>query len=129
MSVLPDDLRIALAAAPDAEKAWSALTDIGRRDFIGWINEAKQSGTRQRRIERCCEDLVKGKRRPCCYAVVPMDLYKALGGMPEAKAQWSALSANEKRDLTEWVEASEDKPTRKARIAEVCAKLVADQSE
>ena len=24
-------------------------------------------------------DLVKGKRRPCCFAVVPMDIYNALG--------------------------------------------------
>ncbi|MCC7436246.1 MAG: YdeI/OmpD-associated family protein [Methanoregulaceae archaeon] len=122
---VPEDLSAALAAVPAAETAWLALTPIGRRDFIGWINEAKQPETRRRRIERCCENLLKGKRRPCCYAVVPMDLYKALGAMPEAKAQWSRLSADEKRDLTEWVEASEDKPTRKSRIAEVCG-LLAD---
>jgi uncharacterized protein YdeI (YjbR/CyaY-like superfamily) len=122
---VPEDLSAALAAVPAAETAWLALTPIGRRDFIGWINEAKQPETRRRRIERCCENLLKGKRRPCCYAVVPMDLYKALGALPESKAQWSRLSADEKRDLTEWVEASEDKPIRKSRIAEVCELLAA----
>lgn len=124
---VPEDLRLALAAATGAEAAWNALTAIGRRDFIGWINEAKQDETRQRRIERCCENLVKGKRRPCCYAVVPMDLYKALGESPEAKALWSALTADEKRDFSDWVEASEDKATRKSRVQEACALLLAGQ--
>lgn len=121
---MPADLRAALTADPSAESAWSSLTAIGRRDFISWINEAKQPETRTRRIERCCENLVKGKKRPCCYAVVPMDFYKALGESPEAKTQWSTLSANEKRDFSDWIEASEDKVVRKARIQEACAGLV-----
>jgi len=124
------DLREALAASPKAEAAWNDLTPISRRDFTSWINEAKQPETRRRRIERCCENLAKGKRRPCCYAVVPMDLYKALGAAPVidgkgAKAQWSALTADEKRDFSDWVEASEDKATRKVRIEEACAQLAA----
>lgn len=119
----PADLREALAANCAAEAAWNDLTPISRRDFTSWINEAKQPETRQRRIHRCIENLQKGKRRPCCYAVVPMDLYKALGNAPEAKAQWSALTANEKRDFSDWVEDSEDKVARKARIIEACAKL------
>ncbi len=121
---LPEDLRTALAAAPVAEAAWQELTDIGRRDFTSWINEAKQAETRARRIQRACENLAKGKRRPCCYAVVPMDLYKALGADPAAKAQWSSLDANEKRDFSDWVEASDDKVARKARIAEACSMLI-----
>jgi len=122
--IVPRDLREALTAS-GAEAAWNALTAIGRRDFVGWINEAKLAETRGRRIERCCENLAKGKRRPCCYAVVPMDLYKALGAAPEAKAKWSALSADEKRDFSDWVEASEDKAIRKSRVQEACALLVA----
>ena len=121
--VVPPDLREALAEVPAAQSAWSNLTPISRRDFTSWINEAKQAETRQRRIERCCENLVKGKRRPCCYAVVPMDLYKSLGDAPAAKVQWGALTANEKRDFSDWVESSEDKATRKVRIAEACALL------
>ncbi|MGI8923745.1 MAG: YdeI/OmpD-associated family protein [Fimbriimonadales bacterium] len=121
----PADLREALAAAPLAEAAWRDLTPIARRDFTSWINEAKQAETRARRIERCCENLVKGKKRPCCYAVVPVDFYKALGNAPEAKAQWSALTADEKRDFSDWVEVSEDKATRMARIEKTCALLAA----
>lgn len=124
-SMLPDDLREALASTPSAEAAWEKLTDIARRDFTSWINEAKQPETRKRRIQRCCENISKGKRRPCCYAVVPMDFYKALGNAPEAKAQWSKLSANEKRDFSDWIEDSEDKAMRKGRIVEACALLMA----
>ncbi len=120
---VPADLRKALAAAPAAQAAWEGLTPISRRDFISWINEAKQEETRARRIERCCENLVKGKRRPCCYAVVPMDLYKALGNAPDAKAQWSGLTADEKRDFSDWVEESKDKETRKTRIEKACAMI------
>lgn len=122
---VPADFRKALSDSPLANDKWNDLTSISRRDFISWINEAKQAETRKRRIERCCENLIKGKRRPCCYAVVPMDLYKALGNVPEAKAQWSTLAANEKRDFSDWIEDSEDKPTRKARIEKACATLTA----
>ena len=122
---VPADLRTALTSAPEAQTVWESLTPISRRDYISWINEAKQPETRARRIERCRENLLKGKRRPCCYAVVPMDLYKALGADLKAKAQWSDLSAAEKRDFSDWVEDSEDKVARKARIAEACERLAA----
>lgn len=122
---VPADLRVALKAAPAAAETWEDLTPISRRDYVSWINEAKQAETRERRIKRCCESLVKGKRRPCCYAVVPMDLYKALGADPKAKEQWSDLSASEKRDFSDWVEDSDDKQIRKGRIAEACAILAA----
>lgn len=120
---VPADLTAALAAAPAAEAAWEALTPIGRRDFIAWINEAKQADTRRRRIERCCENLLKGKRRPCCFAVVPMDFYKALGEVPAAKARWGKLSSDERRDLTDWVEEAADKAERKARVVEAMRRL------
>ena len=125
---VPEDLRTALATVQGTEEAWNALTPIGRRDFIGWINEAKLAETRQKRIMRCCENLLKGKRRPCCYAVVPMDLYKALGSSPAAKDQWSRLSANEKRDFSDWIEASENKAVRKQRVVEACVRLSAGSS-
>ena len=93
--------------------------------YKGWINEAKQPETRRRRVERACENLVAGKRRPCCYAVVPMDLYRALGEDPTAKARWGDLTANEKRDYSDWVEAAPNRETRKGRVAEACALLSA----
>jgi len=43
---VPADLREALAATPGVEAGWKALTMIGRRDFLSWINQAKQPETR-----------------------------------------------------------------------------------
>lgn len=123
-SEIPSDLREALQAEPAAEAAWNDLTAIGRRDFISWIESAKQAETRRRRIERCCENLTAGKRRPCCYAVVPMDLYKALGADAAAKAKWSDLTPNERRDFSDWIEDSEGREIRKGRVMQACAMLV-----
>ncbi len=72
---LPTDLRKALAAAPMAKAQWNDLTPIARRDFISWIDSAKQPETRRRRIERACSMLAAGKRRPCCYSIVSFNLY------------------------------------------------------
>ncbi len=122
---MPADLRKALAAAPLAQAAWRDLTTIARRDFTSWIDSAKQAETRGRRIERACENLAAGKRRPCCYAVVPMDFYKALGAAPMAKAQWSDLTPTERRDFSDWIEAAEERETRRGRIEKACAMLAA----
>lgn len=124
---LPSDLRNALAADPKIEAAWEGLTAIGRRDFISWIETAKKEETRARRVEIACDKLAKGQRRPCCYAVVPMDLYKVLGERADVKAKWSALSADEKRDFSDWLEESEDKPARKLRVQEICEKILAGE--
>lgn len=119
------DLQESLAANPLVQVAWNNLTEIGRRDFLSWIESAKQAETRVRRIRIACENIAAGKRRPCCYAVVPMDFYKALGENPSAKAHWSTLSPNERRDLTDWIEAEKDKDARKVRVQEACEALAA----
>src|SRR5881227_1173495 len=102
-ATLPVDLRKALAAAPVAKAQWSDLTPIERRDFISWIDSAKQPETRRRRIERACSMLAAGKRRPCCYSIVSFDLHKALAATPMAKAQWSDLTPTERRDFIPWM--------------------------
>ena len=61
---VPTDLRKALSATPMAKAQWRDLTPIARRDFISWIDSAKQPETRRRRIERACSILAAGKRRP-----------------------------------------------------------------
>jgi len=65
---VPADLRKALAAAPaKAREAWSDITAAARRDFIHWIVSGKRAETRVLRIEKACDMLAKGKRRPCCF--------------------------------------------------------------
>jgi hypothetical protein len=64
---VPSDLRKALAAASQARKVWSNITPIARRDWIHWITSGKRAETRGLRIDKACDMLAKGKRRPCCF--------------------------------------------------------------
>ena len=63
-----DDLRLTVQSKPDVFALWQRLTPLGRNEFICWVEDAKQAVTRQRRIKRTCEELLEGKRRPCCWA-------------------------------------------------------------
>src|SRR5438128_12152925 len=92
---LPTDLRKALAATPKAKAQWKDLTPIARRDFISWIDSAKQLETRRRRIEKACSMLAAGKRRPCCYSIVSLNLYTALAATERTKAERSDVTATE----------------------------------
>lgn len=120
----PTDLHRALAARPSATAAWDGLTPIAQRDFLRWIETAKQAETRARRVERTCAMLAAGKRRPCCYAVVPMDVYKALATHPKAKARWGRMTPDERRDLVDRIDATEQKEERKTRIANLVRRLL-----
>jgi uncharacterized protein YdeI (YjbR/CyaY-like superfamily) len=122
---VPADLRKVLATNPTAKEKWSDLTAIARTDFIRWIDSAKQAETRRRRIERVPSMLASGKRRPCCFAVVPFDLYKALAAMPTAKKKWSTLTPTARRDLILWIESAKERETRKGRVEEACVRLAA----
>ncbi len=122
-SKVPKDLHKALAASPKAKAQWSDLTPIARRDFITWIEGPKQAETRRRRIEVTCSKLAAGKRRPCCYALVPMNLYKALGTSPKAKATWSDLTPTERRDFVDWIDFAKESKMHTQRIEKVCTML------
>ena len=61
---LPTDLRKAFAAGSKAKAQWNNLTPIARRDFISWLDSAKQPEANKRRIENACVMLAAGKRRP-----------------------------------------------------------------
>jgi uncharacterized protein YdeI (YjbR/CyaY-like superfamily) len=122
---LPADLRKVLAASPPAKARWEDLTPIARRDFVTWIESAKQPETRKRRVESVPSRLASGKRRPCCYAVVPMVLYTALNAYPKAKSQWKQLSPNERRDFIGRINSEKDPEARARRVKESCNKLAA----
>jgi uncharacterized protein YdeI (YjbR/CyaY-like superfamily) len=52
-----------------------------------------------------------------------MDFYQALGQVPPAKAQWSTLTSDERRNLTDWISEAPDRIERKARISEATTLL------
>src|SRR5947209_6043898 len=122
---VPTDLGKALAATPTAKVQWNDLTPIARRDFITWIDSAKQLETRKRRIEKACSMLAAGKRRPCCYSIVSFNLYTALNATPKAKTQWSGLTPIERRDFISWMDSAKAPEANRRRIEKACAMLAA----
>jgi uncharacterized protein YdeI (YjbR/CyaY-like superfamily) len=121
---VPTDLRKALAAAPSIKALWNNLTPIGRWDFILWLDTAKQAETRRQRVETLCDMLAQGKRRPCCFPVVPFDLLDALRAAPKAKARWSGLSSIARRHFIAWIASAKQREMRRSRIEKACALLV-----
>lgn len=72
--IVPPELRRALANAPagkagkpGARDVWDDITPAARRDWVHWIESAKQAATRERRVVTAIDMLAKGKRRPCCF--------------------------------------------------------------
>lgn len=63
-----DDLQAALRSDAEVLALWQGLTPLGRNEFICWVEDAKQAKTRERRIARTREELLEGKKRPCCWA-------------------------------------------------------------
>lgn len=63
-----EDLQAAVRADQRVLALWERLTPLGRNEFICWVDDARQTATRQRRIMRTCEGLLEGKKRPCCWA-------------------------------------------------------------
>ena len=64
---LPADLARALTEDSKVTLIWNSLSDIGRNEFICWVEDAKQDKTRAKRISRTVEELLEGKKRPCCW--------------------------------------------------------------
>jgi uncharacterized protein YdeI (YjbR/CyaY-like superfamily) len=68
---LPDDLQKALISYPDVLEKWNTLTALARNEWICWVTIVKRLETRQAHIDRLCEDLLGGKKRPCCWPGCP----------------------------------------------------------
>jgi uncharacterized protein YdeI (YjbR/CyaY-like superfamily) len=64
---MPADLQQALTANAKARAAWTDITPLARNEWICWVESAKTSETRNKRIAWGCESLEEGKRRPCCW--------------------------------------------------------------
>ena len=68
---LNDSLRVRLIEDDALVETWNSLTEIQRNEWICWTTMAKQQATRDRRVERAIEDLLDGKKTPCCWPGCP----------------------------------------------------------
>lgn len=80
---MPADLRKALLANKKVLTLWEDITPLARNEYICWVENAKMIETRARRIKRTGEELLEGKRRPCCWVGCIHRTDKALS--PSAK--------------------------------------------
>ena len=65
---LPADLRKALVSAPKALAAWENITPLARNEWICWTISTVKPETRLSHVKRTRDQLIAGKRRPCCWA-------------------------------------------------------------
>ncbi|KAK9760939.1 hypothetical protein K7432_014549 [Basidiobolus ranarum] len=63
----PADFKEALVKVPEAETLWMKITPNAQWEWVRWIRAAKESGTREKRIEIACSKRKAGSRRPCCF--------------------------------------------------------------
>ena len=69
---IPKDFQDALTQASfKAQEAWEDITPLARNEWICWITFFQKPETRTHHIERACEELAQGKRRPCCWPGCP----------------------------------------------------------
>ena len=68
---VPEDLRKSVCSSPEVLARWQALTPLARNEWLCWIEDAKKTETRIKRINRVNTDLIDGKKRPCCWPGCP----------------------------------------------------------
>lgn len=68
---VPDDLKEVLLSNPELLEKWNKLTPLARNEWICWTTIVKQEKTRQEHIRRLGEEIIEGKKRPCCWPGCP----------------------------------------------------------
>lgn len=67
----PPELVALLDSDPALASKWQALTPLARNEWICWTISAKQEATRAKRRARLHEEVLDGKKRPCCWPGCP----------------------------------------------------------
>lgn len=68
---LPEDLKTILINNLELLAKWNNLTSLARNEWVCWVTSVKKVETRKNHIDRLIVDLLKGKRRPCCWPGCP----------------------------------------------------------
>ncbi|MCA0910945.1 YdeI/OmpD-associated family protein [Qipengyuania gaetbuli] len=67
----PSELQAMLDCDAALFGKWQDLTPLARNEWICWTISAKQEATRQKRRARLREEVLEGKKRPCCWPGCP----------------------------------------------------------
>ena len=71
MHKIPKDLNQILLSDPKILNLWNSLTPLSKNEWICWVTIVKKIETRKKHLKQMCDDMTKGKRRPCCWAGCP----------------------------------------------------------
>lgn len=115
-----------LSQNTSARKQWEDITPLARRDFLSWILSTHNEETRMKRMKKSCSILAQGKRRPCCFSLVPLELTRTLSHNSKAYTQWKKLTADERRDFIDYIY-TEEPQKREIVVEKVCSLLVHGQ--
>lgn len=61
---IPEDLEFLLSKKPKARSAFDALSFTNKKEYVGWINDAKKADTREKRLTDTVQKLLSGKKNP-----------------------------------------------------------------
>ena len=68
---VPEDLRQVFLSNAELLEKWNKLTPLARNEWICWTTMVKQEKTRKEHIQRLQEEILNGKKRPCCWPGCP----------------------------------------------------------
>jgi uncharacterized protein YdeI (YjbR/CyaY-like superfamily) len=68
---VPKDVRDALQSHKNILEHWNSLTPVARNEWICWVTIVKKEETRKAHLKRMKEELLEGKKRPCCWPGCP----------------------------------------------------------
>lgn len=71
MHKMPSDIKRTVEAHQAVLKIWDTLTPLARNEWICWVTYFKKEETRTEHLKRLEVDLLRGKRRPCCWPGCP----------------------------------------------------------
>jgi len=68
---VPEDLKVVLLNSSELLEKWNKLTSLARNEWICWTTIVIQEKTRKEHIKRLSDDIIEGKKRPCCWPGCP----------------------------------------------------------
>lgn len=68
---IPEDLNNLLQSNKVILDKWSSLTDLSKNEWICWLTIVKKEETRKSHLIRMEEEILNGKKRPCCWPGCP----------------------------------------------------------
>lgn len=71
MHAVPKDLKEVLSSDLSLLSQWNSLTPLARNEWICWVTIVKKAETRKEHLARLSAEILKGKRRPCCWPGCP----------------------------------------------------------